>query len=119
MEVIMNVMLNLEDLSTVHDELKRLGAKHGNYGVVASQYELFGNIFLEVIAEILKDSWTNKIESAWQQLFGVIFGGMIEGHAENSLRGGDDGQAKRSHSTIHRAEPGIPTLASLDKIFLI
>jgi hemoglobin-like flavoprotein len=119
MAVIMNVMLNLEDLSTVHDELKRLGAKHGNYGVVATQYELFGNIFLEVIAEILKDNWTNKIESAWQQLFGVIFSGMIEGHAESSLSGGDDGQAKPRHSTIHRSEPGMPTVSLLEILFLI
>lgn len=61
--------------------LRELGAKHAGYGVRPEHYPIVGGILLQTLEQFLGDAWTDEVEGAWTEAYGVIQSVMLEGAA--------------------------------------
>ena len=58
--------------------LQELGVRHGALGAVAAHYDAVGPVLLESMAQIAGDAWTDEVEQAWAEAYGLIASVMIE-----------------------------------------
>lgn len=61
--------------------LRELGRKHADYGVRAEHYPIVGAILLQTLEQFSGEAWTDEVESAWTEAYGVIQSAMLEGAA--------------------------------------
>jgi hemoglobin-like flavoprotein len=77
---------SLRDPEALVPKLRALGARHVDYGATAEMYPLVGEVLLASMAEIAGDGWTQEIEAAWAEAYGVVQSVMLEGAAEAEER---------------------------------
>src|SRR5436190_15662948 len=65
-------------LPALHD----LGLHHARYGVKPEQYDLFGQVLLQSLAEFLGKDYTPEAATAWKAFYKVLAEGAIEGGRE-------------------------------------
>ena len=63
---------HLRDSEMIEDYLQGLGARHQQYGVEASHYEVFIENWLSVIAEFADQKWDDQLQQAWRNILEYV-----------------------------------------------
>jgi nitric oxide dioxygenase len=71
------------DLDPLQEVLRRLGARHVEYGVLPEHYPIVGEALLYTLETALGDKWNDKVKSGWAGIFDIVSSSMVEG--ANSL----------------------------------
>ena len=69
----------LDNLNTLVEPLKALGAKHRGYGVGPEDYSKVADAFLWTLDQGLGDAFTEEVKDAWVVTYTAVAGVMIEG----------------------------------------
>jgi NAD(P)H-flavin reductase/hemoglobin-like flavoprotein len=64
--------------------LGQLGRDHRKYGVVEEHYTAVGNALVATIRHFAADMWTDEIEAAWVEAYGLASSAMIEAAAADA-----------------------------------
>lgn len=72
------VVASLRDPATLVPHLQRLGERHREYGAEAAHYDAVGAVLLQSLAHIAGDGWTDEINDAWTEAYGLVASVMIE-----------------------------------------
>lgn len=75
---------SLRDLGAIVPTLRRLGARHVDYGAKPEHYPLVGSVLIAAMATIAGDAWTPEYELAWNDAFELVAATMLEG-AEQAM----------------------------------
>jgi hemoglobin-like flavoprotein len=73
------VIENLRHPQLWQNELKELGEKHVEYGVIQTHYPMVGAALLKTLESYLGQRWTPEVKQAWADAYGAIIGLMLEG----------------------------------------
>ncbi len=81
------VMINaavcgLDQLDSLLEPIKRMGARHHDYGVKDEDYDKVGAALLWTLAQELGPSFTPKVEAAWTLTYATVANVMKSGAAE-------------------------------------
>jgi len=75
----------LNDASGLEAALEGLGARHMNYGVRESDYEVVGQALIGMLEEVLGERFDAATREAWGELYGVISESMIAGARKHTV----------------------------------
>jgi hemoglobin-like flavoprotein len=70
---------NLGKADELVKALKGLGTRHVKYGVLPQHYPMVGSSLLKAFALSLGTAWTDDIQKAWMEAYGVVAQLMLEG----------------------------------------
>ena len=73
---IVNKLNNLPDLISY---LEELGRKHAHLNLTDEHYNWVGSSLLKSMAIHLKEAWSEDIEKAWAEAYGIIANTMMKG----------------------------------------
>lgn len=76
---------SLRNLDAVIPTLRKLGARHVDYGAEPEHYVVVGSVLIGAMAEVAGESWEPRYAEAWNEAFGVVAAVMLEGAAEVEL----------------------------------
>ena len=76
------VRKSLRDLDSLVPTLRRLGARHVDYGARPEHYPLVGETLIASLAAVAGEDWEPRYELAWSGAFEIIAALMIEGAEE-------------------------------------
>jgi hemoglobin-like flavoprotein len=74
------VIKNLEDMATLQESLRDLGAQHVDWGAKPKDYFLVREALIRAIRSV-SSSWTNEIETDWRHAITAIAVPMLQGAA--------------------------------------
>ncbi len=75
--LMINAAVNkLTDLSTLVPVLQQLGQRHETYGVQPAHYATVGAALLKTLGQGLGGDFTDDVEQAWAEVYGVMVGVM-------------------------------------------
>ena len=74
-----NGLTRLDSLIPV---VRRLGARHAEYGVREAHYEAFGIALLWMLDQVLVEQFTPEVRQAWAQAYDLLAGVMQAGARE-------------------------------------
>jgi hemoglobin-like flavoprotein len=84
MELLGWSLSTLNDDGALRETLAGRGARHVDYGVRESHYEVVGQALIEMLEEVLGEHFDAVTREAWLELYGVISEAMIEGARTHS-----------------------------------
>ena len=61
---------------------RRLGARHGAYGVTYLHYETAGRALLQALGDTLGSEFTDELHEAWRLAFDLVAETMMQGAAD-------------------------------------
>ena len=61
--------------------LEQLGARHVDYGTLPDHYPAVGATLLKSLAEVAGELWSDELEQAWADVYGVVAEHMLAGAA--------------------------------------
>jgi nitric oxide dioxygenase len=70
---------SLHDLDAIVPTLRKLGARHVNYGARAEHYPVVGEALISAMSAVAGPEWTPRHEDAWAEAFGIIAATMLDG----------------------------------------
>jgi hemoglobin-like flavoprotein len=76
---------SLRDLDAIVPALRRLGARHVDYGARPEHYPVVAEVLIASMAEVAGDAWRPEYERAWTVAFASIAGAMLDGAAAAQL----------------------------------
>lgn len=76
------VRKSLRDLDSLVPTLRRLGARHVDYGARPEHYPLVGETLIASLAAVAGEAWKPRYELAWSGAFEIMAALMIEGAEE-------------------------------------
>ena len=76
------VRKSLRDLDSLVPTLRRLGARHVDYGARPEHYPLVGETLIASLAAVAGEDWEPRFALAWSGAFEIIAALMIEGAEE-------------------------------------
>jgi len=74
---------NLHKPDLLVDSLKKMGARHVDYGTIQEHYSMVGASLLKTFSIYLGEAWTLTVQQAWQEAYDAIAKIMLEGAAES------------------------------------
>jgi methyl-accepting chemotaxis protein len=77
---------SLRNLDSVVPNLRKLGARHVNYGARPEHYPVVGEALIASMAALAGPAWLPAHEVAWRDAFTVIAETMLEGAEEATLK---------------------------------
>jgi hemoglobin-like flavoprotein len=72
---------SLRDLDAIVPTLRRLGARHVDYGAKPEHYPVVGAVLIASMEEVAGDAWRTEFTSAWVQAYQVVADRMRFGAA--------------------------------------
>ena len=78
------VRKSLRDFDAVAPALRRMGARHVEYGARREHYVMVGSALIAAMAAIAGDAWTREYEEAWKGAYQLVAGTMLAG-AEDAV----------------------------------
>jgi hemoglobin-like flavoprotein len=81
-EMLAWVIQHLEQPDALAAELRKLGARHGGYGVEINQYAPVGSALIWMFQHTLGDRFTPEMEEAWLEAYAFISFEMERGFRE-------------------------------------
>jgi methyl-accepting chemotaxis protein len=76
--LMINAAVNkLNDLGTLVPILQQLGQRHETYGVLPAHYSTVGAALLKTLGQGLEGAFTDEVERAWTEVYGVMVGVML------------------------------------------
>lgn len=82
MEMLCSLISHLERSALLESELRLMGQRHAEYGVLPQHYETVGRALLETLAETLRGDFTAEARDAWAALYGAVAASMLAGASE-------------------------------------
>jgi hemoglobin-like flavoprotein len=82
------------------DTLTQIGKRHFQYGVQSVHYPIVGEALMFTLQAALGETFTAEVSDAWQQVYAVIFSGMLEGAFYEEFYLGDDEGKLKSKSEL-------------------
>lgn len=76
------VVKNIDNFAALEQPLKKMGARHLNYGARPEHYPIVGGTLLAVMGELAGDLWTDQLREDWTAAVDTIADTMIAGAAE-------------------------------------
>ncbi len=76
------LIARLERTSLLEAELRLMGRRHGEYGVLPQHYDTVGRALLDMLAETLRGDFTPEVREAWTALYGAVAEAMQSGARE-------------------------------------
>ena len=73
---------SLRDLDAVVPALRKMGARHVQYGARPEHYPVVGEVLIDSMAGVAGERWRPSYARAWAAAFEVVAGAMIAGAAE-------------------------------------
>jgi hemoglobin-like flavoprotein len=70
---------SLRDLDAIVPNLRKLGARHVEYGAQPAHYSVVGETLIAAMATVAGAAWRSEHESAWRDAFAVIATAMLDG----------------------------------------
>jgi nitric oxide dioxygenase len=86
-EMLAWVIAHLEQPDELVTELRKLGARHGGYGVEINHYAPVGSALIWMFQQTLGDRFTPEMEEAWLEAYAFISGEMERGFREEAPEG--------------------------------
>jgi hemoglobin-like flavoprotein len=86
-EMLSWVIAHLEQPHELTTELRKLGARHGGYGVEINQYAPVGSALIWMFQQTLGDRFTPEMEEAWLEAYAFISCEMERGFREEAREG--------------------------------
>ena len=83
-EMLAWVISHLEKPDELATELRKLGARHGGYGVEINQYAPVGSALIWMFQRTLGDRFTPAMEEAWLEAYAFITCEMERGFREEA-----------------------------------
>lgn len=87
---LMNMIATAVDLLEQPDALipalRKLGARHVNYGVRDEHYATVGAALLKTLKQGLGDAYTDDVHAAWVALYGVVSETMMDAARSTPVR---------------------------------
>ena len=83
-EMIAWVIAHLEQPHELAAELRKLGARHGGYGVEINHYAPVGSALIWMFQQTLGDRFTPEMEEAWLEAYAFISFEMERGFREKT-----------------------------------
>lgn len=78
----LNTAVNgLDNIESLIEPLKKMGAGHKEYGVKAEDYDKVGAALLWTLGQGLGEAFTDDVKEAWTVTYGTVASVMIEGAA--------------------------------------
>lgn len=71
-QVVLAAAKNIDNLEVLLPAVQKIGARHCEVKVTPEQYQVVGKNLLLAIKEVLGDSATDEIITAWGEAYGVI-----------------------------------------------
>lgn len=68
----------LEEPDALIPALRKLGARHVNYGVKDEHYSTVGEALLKTLRQGLGEAYTDEVHAAWVALYGVVSTTMMD-----------------------------------------
>ena len=75
---------NLENNDRLIAYIQGLGQRHGRYHVEEEHFDWVGASLLKTFAHFFEDGWTDELQTAWADAYGVIAQVMKEAMASTS-----------------------------------
>ena len=72
---------SLRDLDAIVPTLRKLGARHVDYGARPEHYPVVGAVLIASMEEVAGDAWRTEFTSAWVQAYQVVADRMRFGAA--------------------------------------
>ena len=73
------VVENLHKPEVLHRNLKGLGTRHVNYGVLPQHYPMVGSALLKTFETFLGTGWTSEVQRSWLEAYQAVTQIMLEG----------------------------------------
>jgi hemoglobin-like flavoprotein len=86
-EMLAWVIAHLEQPDELVTELRKLGARHGSYGVEINHYAPVGSALIWMFQQTLSDRFTPEMEEAWLEAYAFISCEMERGFREEAPEG--------------------------------
>ena len=86
-EMLSWVIAHLEQPDVLSTELRKLGARHGCYGVEINQYAPVGSALIWMFQQTLGDRFTSEMEEAWLEAYAFMSFEMERGFQEIAPEG--------------------------------
>ena len=83
-EMLTWIIEHLEQPEELVTELRKLGARHGSYGVEIDHYAPVGSALIWMFQQTLGDRFTPEMEEAWVEAYAFISGEMERGCREGA-----------------------------------
>jgi hemoglobin-like flavoprotein len=83
-EMLAWVIGHLEQPDELVTELRKLGARHGGYGVEINHYAPVGSALIWMFQQTLGDRFTPEMEEAWLEAYAFISSEMERGFREEA-----------------------------------
>lgn len=72
------VISHIDNKAELSEELKKLGARHVNYGVKPEYYKPVGVALLWMLQQGLANDWNEEVNAAWKACYSTMSEIMIE-----------------------------------------
>lgn len=76
------VVANLRTPDALVPALQEMGRRHVGYGAEPAHYDAVGGVLLESLAAIAGDLWSDELNGAWAEAYGLVASVMIEAASE-------------------------------------
>ena len=80
MTVMIHIMANLDQLSSISQELKDLAHRHVHYQVTPAHYEIMGTVFIDTLKNCMPTQWTGGHQEAWEKAYNIIANAMLDAY---------------------------------------
>lgn len=78
------VVDNVDNTDKLVPYLKKMGARHVDYGTQEEHYPMVASTLIKTFAYFFDDEWTQELEDQWNMALGVVAEQMIAGARESS-----------------------------------
>jgi hemoglobin-like flavoprotein len=79
LEMLGGLISHLERTALLEVELRSMGQRHAEYGVLPQHYETVGRALLDMLASTLRAEFTPEVREAWTALYGAVAETMLAG----------------------------------------
>ena len=76
------IVKNIDNFAALEQPLKKMGARHVNYGAKPDHYPIVGGTLLAVMADLAGPIWTPELQDDWTAAVNAIATVMLDGAAE-------------------------------------
>lgn len=72
------IITKLDRLDQVEQEIHYLAKKHKTYGVTEKDFQVFGNAFLKMLAEVIGTQWDKEAQEVWEEVYHRMAQAMLK-----------------------------------------
>ncbi|MCU0447576.1 MAG: globin domain-containing protein [Microscillaceae bacterium] len=81
------IVAKLPKIEHIEEELHSLSQRHRKYGVRPEYFEAFGKAFMNMLAEVMGEAWSDEMREIWEQVYQTMSEAIIKDmkHSETDI----------------------------------